>query len=245
MTAPRSATLFLAVAAATSVARASGVPDAAPFDAVLAARAENGGFDYRGSTGQEKKRLAAYLANLGDAKTAAMTADEKKAFYINAYNAMAISIVLDRYPIRSIRDVDGAFQKIVRRIGGESLSLDEIENRLRALSDARIHFAIVCVSESCPPLAPRAYTAEGISAALDRQARAFVNDPKRNAIDRKAGRIAFSKIFDWNRKEFERDAGTVTKYVSRYRTDLETASWLASTTQAPEFLEYDWALNQR
>ena len=245
MTWLRNAVLFLAVAAATSIAEASGVPDPAPFDAVLAARAGNGGFDYRGSTGQEKKRLAAYLANLGDAKTAGMSADEKKAFYINAYNAMAISIALDRYPIRSIRDVDGAFQKIERRIGGESLSLDDIENKLRALSDARIHFAIVCASESCPPLLPRAYTADGISAALDRQARAFVNDPKRNAIDRKAGRIALSKIFDWNRKEFERDAGTVTMYVSRYRNDPETARWLASTAQAPEFLEYDWALNQR
>jgi hypothetical protein len=239
------AILFLAVATTTSVAGASGVPDPAPFDAVLAARAGNGGFDYRGATGQEKKRLAAYLANLGDAKTADMTADEKKAFYINAYNAMAISIALDRYPIRSIRDVDGAFHGIERRVGGELLSLDGIENKLRALSDARIHFAIVCVSESCPPLAPRAYTADGISAALDRQARAFVNDPKKNAIDRNGGRIALSKIFDWNRKEFERDAGTVTKYVSRYRSDSETASWLASTAQAPGFLEYDWALNQR
>ena len=113
------------------------------------------------------------------------------------------------------------------------------------MSDARIHFAIVCVSESCPPLSARAYTADGISAALDRQARAFVNDPKKNAIDRKSGRIALSKIFDWNRKEFERDGGTLTKYVARYRNDPDTAAWLASTSQAPEFLEYDWALNQR
>jgi uncharacterized protein DUF547 len=240
-----SAVLLLAVAAAGSAAGSPGVPDPAPFDAVLAARARNGGFDYRGATGQDKKRLAAYLANLGDARPADMTADEKKAFYVNAYNAMAISIALDRYPIRSIRDVDGAFRKIERRIGGESLSLDGIENRLRALSDARIHFAIVCVSESCPPLAPRAYTAGGISAALDRQARAFVNDPKKNSIDRKAGRIALSKIFDWNRREFERDGGTLTKYVSRYCNDPETGSWLASTGQKPGFLEYDWALNQR
>ncbi len=242
---PAPAVLFLAFAAATGVAGGSPLPDPAPLDAVLAARARNGGFDYRGATGQEKKRLAAYLANLGDANPASMTPDEKKAFYINAYNAMAISIALERYPIRSIRDVDGAFQKIERKVGGESLSLDAIENKLRALSDARIHFAIVCVSESCPPLLARAYTAEGISAALDRQARAFVNDPKKNVIDRKSGRIALSKIFDWNRREFERDGGTVAKYVSRYTTDPETSAWLASAARAPEFLEYDWALNQR
>jgi len=226
-------------------APAAGLPDPAPFDAVLSERARNGGFDYRGATGQDKKRLAAYLANLGDARSAAMTADEKKAFYINAYNAMAIGIVLDRYPIKSIMDVDGAFKTIRRKIGGETLSLDEIENKLRESNDARFHFAIVCVSESCPPLAPRAYTAENVSAALERQGRAFVNDPKRNVIDRKKGKIALSKIFDWNRKEFERGAGSVSKYVARYVANRETAAWLASGAQKPEFLEYDWALNQR
>ena len=101
------------------------------------------------------------------------------------------------------------------------------------------------MSESCPPLLARAYTAEGISAALDRQARAFVNDPKKNGIDRKSGRIALSKIFDWNRREFERDGSTVAKYVSRYTSDPETSAWLASAARAPEFLEYDWALNLR
>ena len=236
---------MLTAAVAAVAARHSGVPDNAPFDAVLAARARNGGFDYRGTTGQDRKRLAAYLANLGDARPSEMTADEKKAFYVNAYNAVAISIALDHYPIQSIRDVHGAFQKIERRIGGETLTLDAIENKLRALSDARIHFAIVCVSESCPPLAPRAYTAQGISAELDRQARAFVNDPRKNAIDRKAGRVALSKIFDWNAKEFVRDGGSVAKYVSKYVNDRETAAWLASAAPAPSYLDYDWALNQR
>src|SRR5688572_31652539 len=171
--------LFLGLAL-SGVANAGSLPDPAPFDAVLAARARGGGFDYRGATGQDRKRLAAYLANLGDARPSAMTEEEKKAFYVNAYNAMAIGIVLDRYPIESIRDIAGAFKKTTRRIGVETLSLDDIEDKLRALGDARFHFAIVCVSESCPPLAPRAYVAETVSAAFDRQGRAFVNDPKRN-----------------------------------------------------------------
>lgn len=231
--------------AATLPAGPGGLPDPAPFDAVLAARARNGGFDYRGATGQDRKRLAVYLANLGDARPEAMSPDEKKAFYVNAYNAMAIGIVLDRYPVKSIRDIDGAFTKIRRRIGGRELSLDEIENRLRDLKDARIHFAIVCVSESCPPLAPAAYRAGTISAELDRQGRAFVNDPKKNVVDRRAGRLALSRIFDWNRREFERDAGSVTKFAARYAADRETASWLASTGEKARFLDYDWALNQR
>lgn len=228
----------------TSAALAAGLPDPAPFNAVLEARAKKGGLDYRGATGQDKKRLAAYLANLGDAKPAEMSPEEKKAFFINAYNVMAIDVVLEHYPLKSIMDIDGAFKKIKRRIGGESLTLDEIENKLRALKDPRFHFAIVCASESCPPLAQRAYTADGLSSVLEKQGRDFVNDSRRNVIDRAGNRVALSKIFDWNRKEFEKEAGSIVKYVSKFAKDPATASWLAGYAKEPEFLEYDWKLNQ-
>ena len=226
---------------------AGAVPANAPFDAVLQARARNGGFDYVGADGQDKKRLAAYLANLGDADPSKMTPDERKAFYINAYNAAAIATVLDKYPIKSIRDIDGAFQKVTRRIGGEMLTLDAIENKLRESNDARIHFAIVCASRSCPPLAAKAYSASTLSVELDRQGRAFVGDPSKNQIDRGKGRVALSRIFFWNRKEFERDGGgSLLKEVAKFVPDPPTASWLGSpaNTKEPEFLEYDWALNQ-
>jgi hypothetical protein len=222
---------------------ASGVPDPAPFDAVLERRARNGGFDYAGADGQDRKRLAAYLSNLGDARPAAMTADEKKAFYINAYNAIAIETLLEN-PGRKIKDIGGAFSRTKHRVGGEMLTLDDIENRLRDMRDARIHFAIVCASKSCPPLAPRAYTAARLSEALDRQGRAFVNDPSRNVIDKARGRVALSKIFSWDRKEFERDGGTLLKFVSRYGADAATMSWLATYPRDPEFLDYDWSPNQ-
>jgi hypothetical protein len=230
--------------ALTAAVRAAGSPDPAPFDAVLAERARGGGFDYRGVDGQDRKRLAAYLSNLGDADPKGMADGEKKAFFINAYNAMAIAIVLERYPVKSIRDVDGAFDGIRKRIGGEMLTLDDIENRLRAMKDARIHFAIVCASKSCPPLAARAYAAAGLDAALDTQARAFVNDPSKNRLDRFADRVALSKIFDWNRKEFERDGGSLFRYVAQFVSGSATSRWLTARLRPPEFLEYDWALNQ-
>jgi hypothetical protein len=225
------------------LAFASGVPDPAPFDAVLEKRARNGGFDYAGTDGQDRKRLAAYLSNLGDAQPAAMTADEKKAFSINAYNAIAIQTLLDN-PGRKITDVSGAFNRRKHRVGGEMLTLDDIENRLRDARDARIHFAIVCASKSCPPLAPRAYTATGLNEALEKQGRAFFNDPSKNVVDRSRGRVALSKIFHWNRKEFVRDGGTLLKFVSRYASDAATASWLATFPGDPDFLDYDWSPNQ-
>jgi hypothetical protein len=224
-------------------ASASGVPDPAPFDAVLEKRARNGGFDYAGTDGQDRKRLAAYLSNLGDAQPARMTADEKKAFYINAYNAIAIETLLENAG-KNIKDIGGAFNRMKHRVGGEMLTLDDIENRLRDTKDARIHFAIVCASKSCPPLAPRAYTAAGLNEALEKQGRAFLNDPSKNVIDRSKGRVVLSKIFYWDRKEFERDEGTLLKFVSRYAKDASTASWLATYTKDPDFLDYDWSPNQ-
>jgi hypothetical protein len=220
-----------------------GMPDPAPFDAVLGERARHGGFDYAGATGQDRKRLAAYLANLGNARPSEMTPDERKAFYVNAYNALAIETLLEN-PGRGIRDIPGAFNRKRHRVGGESLTLDEIEDRLREMRDARIHFAIVCASRSCPPLRPRAYTAAGLDEALDAQGRAFVNDPTRNVIDRSRGRVALSKIFHWDRKEFERDGGTLLKFVSRYAADRATASYLATYSGELEFLDYDWSRNQ-
>ena len=233
---------------ASALALGAGQPDPAAFDAILAERARAGGFDYRGATGQDRKRLAAYLSNLGDADPSAMSPEERKAFLINAYNAMTIAIVLEGNPkpVKSIMDIEGAFKSIRRRIGREMLTLDEIENRLRETRDARIHFAIVCAAKSCPPLAPRAYRADGLSAALDAQGRAFVGDRSKNvlSVSPPPGRLALSKIFDWNRGEFERDGGTLPKYVARFVTEPALAKWLETYPKAPEFLEYDWALNQ-
>jgi Protein of unknown function, DUF547 len=222
---------------------AAAQPDPAPFEAVLSARARNGGFDYQGTDGQDKKRLAAYLTNIGDAQLSSMDAEERKAFYINAYNVLAIETLLEN-PGKKIIDIPGAFKAAKHKVGGELLTLDDIENKLREFKDARIHFAIVCASKSCPPLAPRAYRGQGLSEALDRQGREFVNDPSKNSIDRNKGRVALSMIFNWNRKEFERDGGTLPKYVSKYVSDAQTASWLAYGPREPEFLEYDWSPNQ-
>jgi len=218
-------------------------PDTAPYDAVLAARARSGGYDYRGTTAEEKKKLSGYLASLGEAKPAEMAPDERKAFYINAYNVIAIETLLE-HPGKKIIDIDGAFKTAQHRVGGEMVTLDGIENKLREARDARIHFAIVCASRSCPPLAGKAYRADGLSQALDAQGRQFVADPAKNRIDKTRGRVALSMIFNWNRKEFERDGGTLMKEVSRFVADPATAAWVASYPTEPEFLEYDWSPNQ-
>jgi Protein of unknown function, DUF547 len=231
------------LAAAHALFAAATQPDPAVWDAILSARARHGGFDYRAADGQDRKRLAAYLANLGDANPRDMKPEERKAFYINAYNAMVVAIVLEHYPIPSIRGVDGAFQTVRKRIAGELLTLDDIENRLRDTRDARIHFAIVCAAKSSPPLLPKAYRAAMLSADLDAQGREFVRDASKNVIDPEEGKLLLSENFEWSRKEFEREAGSLGAYVARF-TPTAVGDWLRTFAKSPEFLPYDWALNQ-
>jgi hypothetical protein len=191
-----------------------------------------GGFD---TGGGPDKAPGSIPSNLG-ART--RESPERKA-PINAYNAMACDH-LDRYPSIMERR---SFNGIRRKIAGEPLTLDDIENRLRQTRDARIHFAIVCASKSCPPLVTRAYRRAGLSAELDAQGRAFVRDPTKNVIDPAGDRLALSQIFEWNRKEFEREAGTIGYYVARFAAGV-AADWLKTFSKSPEFLPYDWALNQ-
>ena len=173
-----------------------------------------------------------------------MTADEKKAFYINAYNVFAIETLLEN-PGKKITDIGGAFNK------------DEAPRRRRdaharrhrepaARPEGRAHpFRDRLRLEVLPAArAAHAYTAAGLNEALERQGRAFVNDPSKNVIDKAKGRVALSKIFFWDRKEFERDGGTLMKFVSRYAGDAATTSWLAAYPKDPEFLDYDWSPNQ-
>jgi hypothetical protein len=243
MAQPRRRLLAALLLAGAPAAYAATQPDPAVWDAILADRARGGGFDYRGADGQDRKRLAAYLANLGDANPKEMAKEERKAFYLNAYNAMAVAIVLEHYPVATIRDVKGAFDSVRKKIGGEMLTLGDIENRLRETRDSRIHFAIVCAAKSCPPLAARAYRAASLSADLDAQGRAFVRDPQKNVVDPAGDRLMVSPIFEWNRKEFEREAGTIGDYVARFAA-AAAADWLKTFSKSTEFLPYDWSLNQ-
>ncbi len=124
--------------------------------------------------------LDGYLDNLRAVKSAQFPAKQAQlAFWINAYNACVIKGVLDYYPIKSVKDVKGFFDKIRYKVAGESLTLNEIEAKGRALGDWRIHFAIVCASSSCPFLRSEAYVADRLDDQLADQVRHFLADPSR------------------------------------------------------------------
>jgi len=164
---------------------------------------------------------------------------EKLAFYINAYNILALKMVLDHWPVESIKDVGNLLSPVwdepAGEIGGKPVTLGQIEHKiLRPMGEPRIHFAIVCASVSCPDLYNKPYTAARLDAQLDEQVQRFLdNETKGVAVADKQIRV--SKIFDWFEGDFQ-GAGGVDAFVRRYRPNLP-----ASPVEAD--IPYDWALN--
>jgi len=166
--------------------------------------------------------------------------DEKLAFYINAYNILALKMVLDHWPQKSIKDIGSFFSPVWKKeagiIAGKMVSLDYVENKIiRPMGEPRIHVAIVCASVSCPDLRNEPYTAAKLNQQLNDQAKIFLANNKKGMVIQQ-GELKVSKIFKWFKQDFDR-AGGVEGFIRDYRTDL------AGSTKVDDYLDYDWAVN--
>lgn len=177
------------------------------------------------------------------------THKEKLAFWINVYNIMAVKMVLDHYPVESIKDAGGLFspvwKKTVGVVGGRETTLNHIEHEiLRKMDEPRIHAAIVCASVSCPDLRNEAFTVEQLDAQLDDQLRQFLANPDKGlTIDRTKQRVGLSRIFDWFEEDFE-SRGGVTKFIARYAPEKDR-EWLRKGKRDVYYLDYNWDLNRK
>ncbi|SHI63599.1 Protein of unknown function, DUF547 [Hymenobacter daecheongensis DSM 21074] len=190
-----------------------------------------------------------YLALLSKNPPAAgWSRPEQIAYWINAYNAYTIRLVLDHYPVQSIKDIGTKIQipfvttpwaAKFFAIGGEKMSLDNIEHGTlrKKYDDPRIHFALVCASISCPRLRNEAYTAARLESQLDDQGREFLNNPAKNKPGKAAAQL--SKYFDWYKGDWTSNGQTVVSWVNRY----------AATKMDPNtkisYLDYNWQLNEQ
>jgi hypothetical protein len=176
--------------------------------------------------------------------------DEKLAFWINAYNLGAIKMVIDHFPVNSIRSrkinfLKNPWDKKVLAIGGKSYSLGQIEHEilLGRLAEPMAHFAIVCASFSCPDLSPTVYVAKNLKEQLARQASLFINDPKKGLnIDRKNKTVHFSQIFKFDKKTFPNGARSALKLISPFLTEQDRI-YLLKESYKIKYLEYNWELN--
>jgi hypothetical protein len=188
-------------------------------------------------------KLSAYLAVLSSNPPAtSWTEAQQLAYWINVYNAFTVKLILDNYPLKSIKDISDGLPMINSpwdikffKIGGTLFDLNTVEHEIlrKKFAEPRIHFAINCASVSCPNLRNEAYTAEKLEAQLEAQADDFINDPNKNLINDKESQL--SKVFDWFKSDFTKK-GNLTSFIQKYRPML-------NTNNPVEYLQYNWALN--
>jgi Protein of unknown function, DUF547 len=165
--------------------------------------------------------------------------NQKLAYWINAYNLYTIELVVDNYPVASIKDiaVGKPWDKKFINLAGKTLSLNDIENNIirKEFNEPRIHFAVNCASISCPKLLNKAYTADNLNALLESQAKRFINDNSMNTLGSTS--VEISNIFDWYKVDFIK-SGTVIDYLNKY---AETS---INSNAKISFKEYNWNLNK-
>ena len=223
--------------------------DHSAYDRLLKKYVNAKGFvNYKGLKADEAA-LNQYLAQLSKNPPAANASKpEQMAFWINAYNAFTLRLILNHYPLKSIKDIGAKIQiPLVSTpwaikffsIGGEKMSLDNIEHGIlrKKFDDPRVHFALVCASVSCPALRTEAYTAARLESQLEDQGRDFLNNPAKNNISKSKAQL--SKYFDWYKGDWTTNGQSVVKWVNRY-------SAVKIDAQTPvSYLVYNWNLNEQ
>jgi Protein of unknown function, DUF547 len=218
------------------------------LDSVLKARVSEGRVDYAALS--KDPRLDDYLAKLEMADPAGLaTRDERLAFWINAYNAYTLKLIVAHYPLKSIRDVphaglDSPWDIPVAKVGGRVLTLNHIEHVIlrKELAEPRIHYAVVCAAVSCPPLRAEAYVAERLDQQIGEQARLFLT--KENRFLLKEKRAELSQIFNWFAADFGGKPEAILRSLAPYLDEPIKAALASEAAQwTVVHREYDWALN--
>ncbi len=185
---------------------------------------------------KEEGKLDLYLNSLAkDPPQTDWSQNEKLAYWINAYNAFTIKLILKNHPLKSIRDLHKGDPWQVKwiELGGQSYSLNQIEHEIirPQFGDPRIHFALNCAAASCPPILNEAFLPEKLETQLEAQTRKFINNPEFHRLSGQT--FQTSQLFNWYAEDF----GDPIQFINRYRKPK-----LPSNTRIT-FLEYDWALN--
>jgi len=196
----------------------------------------DGTVNYKGFKADYPKLLN-YVGILGESSpNDSWSKQETLAYWINAYNALTIDLIIRYYPVNSIRDIDDPWKQRLWKKDGRWCTLDEIEHDiLREMNEPRIHFAIVCASYSCPKLLNEAYIPSKLEEQLSQATRTFLEDPKRNSISE--NKLELSKIFKWFSKDFKQQ-GNLVEFLNSY-VDVKISS-----DAKIDYKDYDWALNE-
>ena len=205
----------------------------------------------------------ALLAGVPEKQFASWDEARQLAFLFNLYNAATLRLIRDHYPVQSIKDIGGGFQgpwdQPVIELFGKHITLNWLEHDLlrKHYNEPRLHMALVCAANGCPPLRSEAYTAEHLQEQLDDQARELLADPGKFRIDRDKNIVYFSSIFKWYGDDFKSRYMPSTGFAGLDQTQSAVANFCAGYLAGPDraylaaggyavrFLDYDWSLNEQ
>lgn len=207
---------------------------------------KEGKVNYKGFI-QNTRKLDAYLSQISEnPPKKSWTEAQKLAYWINAYNAFTIKLIINNYPINSIQDlhptikipgISTIWHKEFFKIGGVDENLNDIEHKVlrKEFDEPRIHFAINCASVSCPNLRNEAYSSKKLELQLEDQAKKFVNDYSKNKLEK--DRVQLSKLFSWFKKDFTKNTSLIA-FLNKY------AKQKIDESADVDYLDYDWSLNE-
>ena len=208
--------------------------DHTAFHQLLQDNVKNNKVNYKAIRASPEK-LNQYLEDLKQTDISTLSKSAQLAFWINAYNASTIKLIITNYPIKSITKIANGkpWDDKWIPLDGQRLSLNNIENDIirPTFNEPRIHFAVNCAAISCPPLHNKAWSAGNMNTYLEQQTKAFINDAQHNQIS--ARQVKVSKIFEWYKEDF----GDLITFLNKYSdTKIDADAKI-------EYAEYDWRLN--
>jgi hypothetical protein len=206
-------------------------------------------FNYAQMSASDREALRDYVGRLSGIAIGRHARPEQLAYWINLYNALTVQVILDHYPVASIRDIDispglfadGPWGADLVTVEGQRLTLNDIEHRiLRPIwRDPRIHYAVNCASVGCPNLAAVPYRRATVEQMLDDAARAYVNSPRGARVE--DGRLIVSSIYVWFGDDFGGGDAAVIEHLRRH-AEAPLREALRGRTAIDGHV-YDWSLN--
>jgi len=207
-------------------------------------------FHYGNVLEQDKHALKNYLKKMEKIQVTRLNRTEQKAYWINLYNGLTVHLILEYYPVKSIREIDispglfndGPWDAMLLKIEGQDVSLNDIEHRiLRPIwRDNRIHYAVNCASLGCPNMQPQAYTADNLEEFLEKGARQFINHPR--GVKFMKNRLQVSSIYNWFQEDFGGSDAGVIEHLEKYLAG-PPADKLKTVDRRIKY-QYDWSLNE-
>lgn len=239
------------LATIVSTVRAAGFDrDHSVYGKVLHRFVRDGLVDY-GGLYSDPKDLNVYLdsiAAVSEREFQSWAKPEQLSLLINLYNAQTLRLIVDHYPVNSIKDIgtvlQGPWEQPVVRLFRKTLTLDSLEHGIvrKRFSEPRVHFALVCAAIGCPPLRGEPYVGSRLGEQLDDQTRIFLATHRKNRLDRVERVLYLSPIFKWFEQDFTSQGGTVLSFVQKYLPPAP-AQEVARRPYGIRYTDYDWALN--